>query len=79
MYDQAASRAGMRGSLEDLGFEVVGEAKNRRAGLELVRQLRPDLVLLDLLMPVMSGLTSVRGAPADSIRAVMKVLLPTHL
>jgi DNA-binding NarL/FixJ family response regulator len=40
-------------------FQVVGQAGDGAAGVELVRELRPDLVLLDLAMPVMDGLTAL--------------------
>ena len=41
------------------GFEIVGEAANGRDGVEVVRRTQPDLVLLDLRMPVMSGLDAL--------------------
>lgn len=49
----------MRLALEGTGFVVVGEAGDGLAALELARQLTPDLVLLDLAMPVMDGLEAM--------------------
>ncbi len=46
-------------SLEGSGFEVVGEAGDGLAGLNMVKELHPDLVLLDLAMPVMDGLEAL--------------------
>ena len=56
--------------LEDLlarepGVEIVGTARNGAAALEAIRTLRPDLVFLDVQMPVMTGLDVVREAGAD--------------
>jgi CheY-like chemotaxis protein len=42
------------------GFEVVGTARSGEAGLEAVRSLRPDIVLMDLAMPGMSGFEAIR-------------------
>jgi DNA-binding NarL/FixJ family response regulator len=54
---QALERAG--------GFEVVGEASNGAQVLPLVRRLRPDLVLLDMRMPQMDGLTCLTKIRKD--------------
>ena len=48
-------RIRLKGLLVSLGCEVVGEAKNGQEGVELFKQERPDLVLLDLQLPVMNG------------------------
>ena len=54
--DHAAFRASARTLLQDEGFQVVGEAEDGRSGLELARALGPDLVLLDVALPDLSGL-----------------------
>ena len=53
--DEESVRIWLKGLLVSLGCEVVGEAKNGQEGVELFKQERPDLVLLDLKMPVMTG------------------------
>lgn len=55
--DSAAIRYGLRRLLENhLDWEVCGEAGNGIEGIEKYRQLRPDLVIVDVSMPVMNGL-----------------------
>jgi two-component system, chemotaxis family, chemotaxis protein CheY len=41
------------------GMEVVGEAGDGRAGVDVVREVRPDVVLLDLAMPIMDGVEAL--------------------
>ena len=47
-------------------FVVVGEAGDGQEGISAVRQLRPDVVLLDIAMPVMDGLEAIQGMRAAS-------------
>jgi DNA-binding NarL/FixJ family response regulator len=58
--DHALFRAGLIGLLEEMPeFEVVGEAVNGEEAVEIVEQLKPDIVLMDVNMPVMSGVQAV--------------------
>jgi len=55
--DHAVVRRGLRGFLDLLpDIEVVGEAQDGRQAIELAERERPDVVLMDLLMPIMDGL-----------------------
>lgn len=57
--DHAVVRRGLRGFFELLDdIEVVGEAEDGRRAVELVESLRPDVVLMDLLMPVLDGIAA---------------------
>jgi DNA-binding NarL/FixJ family response regulator len=49
-------RSGVRTLLTSEPVEICGEAENGREAIERVRELHPDLVLLDIVMPVMSGI-----------------------
>jgi len=58
--DQAIVRAAFKSLLErTVHFKVVGDAGDARAGIELVQQLRPDVVVLDITMPGLSGIDAV--------------------
>jgi DNA-binding NarL/FixJ family response regulator len=55
--DHAAFRASARALLQAEGFDVVGEAANGAAAVEAVAALRPEIVLLDIQLPDLDGLT----------------------
>jgi len=63
--DHALFRDGLRSLLEARGISVVGEARNGREALELARVYRPDIVLMDLTMPEVDGLTATRLLTAE--------------
>ena len=58
--DHSLFRDGIISLLEAAGFEVVGEVGDGLAAVEAARRLRPDLVLMDIMMPGMDGLAALR-------------------
>lgn len=58
--DHALFRQGVRGVLEDAGIAVVGDVTNGAEAVEMARRLRPDVVVMDLHMPVSDGVAATR-------------------
>ncbi|WP_435861769.1 response regulator [Streptomyces niveus] len=72
-------RAGFRALLDaEEGIEVVGEAADGRQGLDLVRRCAPDVALVDVQMPVMTGIETTRHIAADPALAGVHVVILTN-
>jgi DNA-binding NarL/FixJ family response regulator len=77
--DQALMRAGFRALLDaEDGIEVVGEAPDGEQGLALVREQAPDIALIDVQMPVMTGIEATRRIAADPTLDAVRVVILTN-
>ena len=77
--DHLVVRQGLRTFLEsDRGIELIGDARDGAEALRQARRLRPDVILMDLLMPVMDGLAATAGVrrelPDTEVIALTSVL-----
>ena len=77
--DHEVVRKGLRSYLDTLTeFKVVGEASSGEEAVEMVKELIPDIVLLDLIMPGMDGVETTRRIKTISPRTNVVVLTSYH-
>src|SRR5439155_20466858 len=69
--DEAIIRLDLRETLEEQGYEVVGETGRGDEAVELVRQTSPDLAILDIKMPGMDGRSAAREIAGERRAAVL--------
>jgi len=69
--DEAIIRLDLKELLEEEGYEVVGETGRGDEAIELVRQTRPDIAILDIKMPGMDGLSAARHISSERLAAVL--------
>jgi DNA-binding NarL/FixJ family response regulator len=71
--DHRMLREGLRRSMADQGFDVVGEARDGEEAVRLADDVRPDVILMDVTMPEMDGVEATRQIKKDQpdVRIVM--------
>ena len=69
--DEALIRLDLREMLEEEGFDVVAEVSDGATAVRMARELRPDLAILDLKMPVMDGIQAAEAITEERLSAVL--------
>src|SRR5258706_15451057 len=75
--DHAVLRDGLRALLEAAGYQIVGESGHGRETLRLVDQFKPDVVVVDIVMPGLNGVDATRAIVRES-PATRVVVLTGH-
>ncbi len=75
--DHRMLREGLRRSLSEEGFDIVGEAENGDQAVQLAAELRPDVILMDVSMPELDGVEATRAIRANA-DAPLVVMLTMH-
>ncbi|MGV8844913.1 ANTAR domain-containing response regulator [Tessaracoccus sp.] len=69
--DEALIRLDLVELLTDEGFEVIGQAADGEEAIKLARELRPDLVIMDVKMPKMDGITAAEAIAGERIAPIV--------
>lgn len=69
--DEALIRLDLTEMLRETGHDVIGEASNGQEAIELARELGPDIIILDVKMPVLDGLSAAEVIGRESIAPVV--------
>ena len=69
--DEALIRLDLKEMLQEEGFEVVAEVADGASAVRLTRELGPDLVILDIKMPVMDGIQAAEEIAKDRLSAIL--------
>ena len=62
--DAAFMRLALRTMLQKIGFEIVGEAENGQVAVEKYKIIKPDIITLDITMPIMDGIEALKQIKA---------------
>lgn len=74
--DEILARVGIKSIIpwNELGFEYVGECENGQKALEISREVKPDIIITDIKMPVMNGIELIRAVKSEKIGSKFIVL-----
>lgn len=69
--DESLIRLDLVEMLTEAGYDVVGQAGDGETGVHMVRELRPDIVLMDVKMPVLDGVSAAETLAADNVAPIV--------